>query len=128
MFDPTYIQEPTLGSRAHCAWCDKEFRLQRRAQRFCCARCQKTGRRAELAVGAFLPRPLGGDTGVGGFCPKNASAINAEKLGSARLTPLNLLGGFRWSGATPIEPALWRAIVRAEIGGPPRAVVGDMAP
>jgi hypothetical protein len=110
-------QSLSVGTREECAWCGTSFCRQRRAQRFCSTKCQKTGRRAELAVGAFLPRPLGRDSGVGGFSAKNPNKINSEIGRFARSTPLNLLGGHRWPDVMPIEPDLHRAILAAEVGG-----------
>jgi hypothetical protein len=110
---------PALGSRAACSWCGKFFALQRRAQRYCSAACQKTGRRAELAVEPNRSRTLTQDTAVGGFSPKNTSPINGvqrRQVGSS--IPLNILGGgYRWPGATSVEPTLLSTIIEMEIGG-----------
>ena len=109
--------QPALGARANCCWCGRPFRLQRLAQRFCSARCQKTGRRAELAAGARRSRTLTTDTAVGGFCHKNTNGINKLRAGQPRSNPMHLVGGgYRWPNATPLDPALRRAIFRAEIG------------
>lgn len=107
---------PTLGSRVTCVWCGTPFRLQRRAQRFCSARCQKTGRRAELAAGAPRSRTLTPNTAVGGFSPKTASTIKDVQAEIARSNPMHLLGGgYRWPNATLVEPTLRRAIIHAEL-------------
>jgi hypothetical protein len=112
------ITNNILGGRAGCSWCGKSFRRQRLAQRFCSVRCQKTGRRAELAAGARRSRTLTPTTGVGGFPPKNGNNINILRGCQARSTPVHLAGrGYRFPNATPLDPALCRAIIRAEIGG-----------
>jgi hypothetical protein len=126
---------PILGRRVACAWCGKPFRLQRLAQRFCSARCQKTGRRAELTAGAPLrsetaaealrSRTLGQETGVVGFSPKNASSISVlqttilESRPPSGAPPRNLLGGHRWPRGITLDPDLARAIVEMEIGFKP---------
>jgi hypothetical protein len=107
-----------LGSRTICTWCGNSFRLQRLAQRFCSPKCQKTGRRAELAAGAMRSRTSSPITPVGGFCPENTRQINTLQRQQPRPSlPLNLLGGHRWGDAPPIEQAILRVILRAEIGG-----------
>ena len=112
------LRPNTLGSRASCAWCGNFFRLQRLAQRFCSPKCQKTGRRAELAAGAMRSRTSTTTTAVGGFCPENTRQINGLQRPQPRSSlPLNLLGGHRWDDTLPIEQAILPAILHAEIGG-----------
>jgi hypothetical protein len=109
---------PSLGARANCCWCGKPFRLQRLAQRFCSPTCRKIGHRHKATTGALRSVTLGGDTVVGGLSPKNASTINQVQRAIARLSPVHLVGGgYRWQDATPLDPALCRAIIRVEIGG-----------
>jgi hypothetical protein len=61
---------------------------------------------------------LSADTAVGCFPPKNANDINSLQERLPRSNPVNLVGGgYRWPTATTLDPALWRAIIRVEIGG-----------
>jgi hypothetical protein len=109
----------TLGARTFCVWCGTPFRLQRLAQRFCSPKCQKTGRRAELAVGASRSRTLTHITPVGGFPIKNPSPISTLEGREARSSiPLNIVGGgLRWPSARHIDPKIVKSILRHEIGG-----------
>jgi hypothetical protein len=112
----------TLGNRITCVWCGNSFRLQRRAQRFCSPKCQKTGRRAEMAAGAMRSRTSSTTSPVGGFCPKNVSVVRDVQGRGVRSSPLlrapaNILGGHQWADTPPIEQATIGAIIRAEIGG-----------
>jgi hypothetical protein len=116
---------PTVGAREECAWCGVSFCRQRRAQRFCSANCQKTGRRAELATGALRSRTMTRDSGVGGFWAKKPKQIKPENQQLGRSTPLNLLGGHRWPDAVSLEADLRRAILATEVGGELRACPPD---
>jgi hypothetical protein len=117
MRSPT-INPPTLGSRASCAWCGNLYRMQRTAQRYCSPRCQKTGRRAELAAGIDKSQTLTGRTPVGGFSTKKISAYNGMQAHEARSSlPLNLLGGHQWPHLVPVDRQTLQKIIWAEIGG-----------
>jgi hypothetical protein len=123
MLSPSF-GHPNLGTRTASIWCGRSFRLARRAQRYCSARCQKTGRRAELATGATRSRTLRPDTAVGGFTPKNINSNSGVQgrnaLSSPSLKrPLNILGGggYRWPNELQVDAPIRTAIVRAEIGG-----------
>jgi hypothetical protein len=110
--------QPGLGARINCCWCGKPFRLQRLAQRFCSPTCRKIGHRHKATTGALRSVTLSADTAVGCFPPKNTNDINILQRRQLRSNPLHLVGGgYRWSNATPLDPALWRAIIRVEIGG-----------
>ena len=110
--------QPGLGARANCCWCGRPFRLQRLAQRFCSPTCRKIGHRHKATTGALRSVTLSADTAVGCFPPKNTNDINILQGRHAQSTPVHLAGaGHRWPNAAPLDPALRRAILRAEIGG-----------
>src|SRR5262249_24671305 len=48
------------------------------------------------------------------FLSNKNNALRGAKSGAS--IPLNVLGGYRWPGATPVEPEVLRKIVRAELG------------
>jgi hypothetical protein len=65
------------------------------------------------------------DSGVGGFSAKKPKQINLEKQQIERSSPLNLLGGHRWSDAAALEPELRHSILATEVGGELRACPPD---
>ena len=79
-------------------------------------------RRANYVRKAGLGLLLGQDTTLVRNPPKIAngnSAIGSGKTRSsvsAKGAPLNILGGQRWPGATPIDRKTLTKIIRAEIG------------
>ena len=51
--------------------------------------------------------------------PREINGVKTPVLGFGA-APINLLGGYRWPGASPIDRKTLRKILRAEIGEAPR--------
>jgi hypothetical protein len=106
---------------APCRNCGREFfagKRNGRRREFCSNACRQAGfRNAEFARRYQVPDPLRNVENTA------ANAVACEGENRGRGFPLDLLGhGFRWPGATAIDPELHRNILAVELGGPLRMV------
>jgi hypothetical protein len=113
------VQAACRHTPVRCPVCERAAKRRSRQQVYCSDRCM---RRANYVRKAGLGLLLGQDTTLVRNPPKIAngnSAIGWEKTRpsvSAKGAPLNILGGQRWPGATPIYRKTLAKIIRAEIG------------
>jgi hypothetical protein len=108
-----------------CQHCGAEIRSRKRSGRkaaFCSYKCRDAARRNRNFVGSGNTRK--GTQAI----PRNASKSSTNSShckgdfadrGRARSVPLNLLGGYRWPGAEPLDADTREKIYWAEIGEPP---------
>src|SRR5262249_6980549 len=85
----------------NCQACGRRVARKSRQQRYCGDRCRQHALRENKAV----TNPH--------FLSNKNNELRGAKSGSS--IPLNVLGGYRWPGAAPIEPEVLRKVVRAEI-------------
>src|SRR5215831_20282859 len=97
----------------NCQACGRRVARKSRQQRYCSNRCRDYEKGQRRVRKSFLstdtrasPNPL--------FLSNKNNELRGAKSGSS--IPLNVLGGYRWPGATPVEPEVLRKIVRAELG------------
>ncbi len=98
-----------------CALCGREFwagKRKGRRREFCSNTC----RQAAFRNASYYP------TGRYEIAQNNPDKSIACKpvfgdRGAAFSVPVNLLGGYRWPGATPVDRATLEKIIHREIGG-----------
>ena len=104
---------------------DDEIGRAARRRSYCSVTCRRRHQRArDFAIrfgdDAFFRRP-GVDTAGGEKAPRKPLKLPPEKPPETEPSlfaeaPLNLLGGFRWSGATQVGRATIGKIIHSEIG------------
>ncbi len=110
--------------RAGCVCgCGKSVARKMRGQRYCSKRCRQWGSREKLAAHSSKqsPRyPYSDDATTPHKSARNFNGLPRRKKGSSLYSnaPLNILGGYRWSGAPKLDAETQRNISRCEIGGP----------
>lgn len=102
------------GNAATCQTCGEQIAPKRgsRRQRFCSLRCKRRSYSDQKRVSATPPADRGRSVENTFAFSNGCKAKNA-----GRAFPLNLLGGYRWPDALPVDAKTFRKIVRAEIGG-----------
>ena len=104
------LPSPT-GAVCQCPGCARRIpkwrggRRVSKATRFCSAKCANRARRLS-------------DTAPPGFDAPNSKKV---PINSGFNVPLNIVGGFRWPNARPLEPGLVREILDTELVPPVRA-------
>jgi hypothetical protein len=101
-----------------CISCGKRCERKARQQVYCSTRCRKRGHYGKIVARGDFSRSATHDTALGTTPPKKQhhfNSLQAPKSGSS--IPINVLGGYRWADAVPIDPATLAKIMRAEIGG-----------
>jgi hypothetical protein len=96
-----------------CAACGRRVTRKARQQRFCSDRCRDYEKGQRRVRKSFLstdtrasPNPL--------FFPNKNNELQRPKSGSS--IPLNVLGGYHWPNAVPVDRDVLRKVVRAELG------------
>jgi|SRR5262245_50422879 len=93
-----------------------EVARKSRQQRYCGDRCRQYALR-ENKPRTAIKNPSGypdsGPVTKPLFLSNQNNALRGAKSGSS--IPLNILGGYRWPGAAPIESELLRKVIRAEV-------------
>ena len=100
-----------------CGACRRRVKRKSRQQLYCSDRCRQYALRENKARTAIKNAPGYQDSGPvtnPHFLSNKNSELQGAKSGSS--IPLNVLGGYRWPGATSIEPELLHKVIRAEIG------------
>ena len=101
----------------NCQACGRRVARKSRQQRYCGDRCRQYALRENKARTA-IKNPSGyqdsGPVTKPIFLSNKNNELRRPKSGSS--IPLNILGGYRWPGAMPVEPELLRRMIRAEIG------------
>jgi hypothetical protein len=113
------LRDGIFKRKLTCAICGAGLDHKRvgRIRKFCSDRCRDEARRDRDFVGSFgsPPTEVARTHETAENTPTNSMACKGEKRD--RASPLDLLGhGFRWSGATAIDPELRRRIVETELG------------
>jgi len=119
------LRDGFLERKLTCAVCGRGLDHKRvgRIRKFCSDRCRDEARRDRDFVGAFRPPPteVAQTHETTENNPANSVACRGENRG--RAFPIDLVGGgFRWPGATVLDPELRRNILAVELGGPLRRV------
>jgi hypothetical protein len=101
-----------------CQACGRRVARKSRQQRYCTDRCRQYALRENKARTAIKNAP--GYPGSGTvtnphFLSNKNNELREAKSGSS--IPLNVLGGYRWSNAIPVDRDVLRKVVRAELGG-----------
>jgi hypothetical protein len=112
-------QKPARKVASPCRYCGREFFAGKRSGRtrqFCCNACRQAHfRNANFEARYQTPGALRNAENN----PANSVTCRGENRG--RAFPIDLVGGgFRWPGATVLDPELRRNIFAAELGGPLR--------
>ena len=97
-----------------CGACGRRVSRKSRQQRYCSDRCRQYASRENKARTAIKNAPGTGPVTNPHFLSNKNNGLRGAKSGSS--IPLNVLGGYRWPGATLIEPELLHKVIRAEIG------------
>ena len=100
-----------------CSACGRRVKRKSRQQLYCSGRCRQYALRENKARTAIKNAPGYPDSGTvtnPHFLSNKNNGLRGAKSGSS--IPLNVLGGYRWPGATLIEPELLHKVIRAEIG------------
>jgi hypothetical protein len=97
----------------NCQACGRRVARKSRQQRYCSDRCRDYEKGQRRVRKSFLstdtrasPNPL--------FLSNKNNELRGAKSGSS--TPLNVLGGYRWPEAIPIDRDVLRKVIRAEVG------------
>jgi hypothetical protein len=97
----------------NCQACGRRVARKSRQQRYCSDRCRDYEKGQRRVRKSFLstdtrasPNPL--------FLSNKNNELQARKSGPS--IPLNVLGGYRWPDAIPVDRDLLRKVVRAELG------------
>jgi len=100
-----------------CGACGRRVKRKSRQQLYCYDRCRQYALRENKARTAIKNAPGYPDSGTvtnPHFLSNKNNGLRGAKSGSS--IPLNVLGGYRWPGTSPIEPELLHKVIRAEIG------------
>jgi hypothetical protein len=96
----------------NCQACGRRVARKSRQQRYCSDRCRDYEKGQRRVRKSFLstdtrasPNPL--------FLLNQNNGLQGAKSGSS--IPLNVLGGYRWSNAIPVDGDVLRKVVRAEL-------------
>ena len=100
-----------------CGACGRRVKRKSRQQLYCSDRCRQYALRENKARTAIKNAP--GYPGSGTvtnppFLSNQNNELRGAKSGSS--IPINILGGYRWPNAIPVDRDVLRKIVRAEIG------------
>ena len=97
----------------NCQACGRRVARKSRQHRYCSDRCREYEKGQRRVRKSFLstdtrasPNPL--------FLSNKNNELRGPKSGSS--IPLNVLGGYRWSNAIPVDRDVLRKVVRAELG------------
>ena len=97
----------------NCQACGRRVARKSRQQRYCSDRCRDYEKGQRRVRKSFLstdtrasPNPL--------FLSNKNNELRGAKSGSS--IPLNVLGGYRWPNAIPVESLVLRKVIRAEVG------------
>jgi hypothetical protein len=97
----------------NCQACGRRVARKSRQQRYCSDRCRDYEKGQRRVRKSFLstdtrasPNPL--------FLLNQNNSLQGAKSGSS--IPLNVLGGYRWPSAIPVDRNVLRKVVRAELG------------
>src|SRR5262245_44893320 len=97
----------------NCQACGRRVARKSRQQRYCSDRCRDYEKGQRRVRKSFLSTDTRASPNPPFLLNQN-NGLQGAKSGSS--IPLNVLGGYRWSGATPIEPEGLRKVIRAEVG------------
>ena len=107
-----------IEQRGECEVCGKSLKQRQRGRerRFCCNKCRQASHRN---TGTHFVTSPGQGTGAlrnAQKIPTNSVASDPENQGrgSGFATPVNLVGGYRFPDARPIDPDLLAAILQTE--------------
>jgi hypothetical protein len=101
------------GETIKCAACGRSVSRKSRQQRFCSDRCRDYEKGQRRVRKSFLSTDTRAAPNPHFLSNKN-NELPGAKSGSS--IPLNLLGGYRWPGATKPDRKVLENILRAEIG------------
>ena len=105
-----------------CSACGRKVARKSRQQRYCSDRCrvytQRENARSQINARTAIKNPIAGqDSGSVTQPPKNCRENNKLQVAnSGSSIPLNVLGGYQWSGAPKIDSETLERIRRLEIG------------
>src|SRR5262245_52086232 len=100
-----------------CGSCGRRVKRKSRQQLYCSDRCRQYALRENKARTAIKNAPGYQDSGpvtTPPFLLNQNNELRGAKSGSS--IPLNVLGGYRWPDAVPVDRDVLRKVVRAELG------------
>jgi endogenous inhibitor of DNA gyrase (YacG/DUF329 family) len=97
----------------NCQACGRRVARKSRQQRFCSDRCRDYEKGQRRVRKSFLSTDTRASPNSHFLSNKN-NELRGAKSGSS--IPLNVLGGYRWSNAIPVDRDVLRKVVRAELG------------
>lgn len=100
-----------------CRACGRRVARKSRQQRYCGDRCRQYALRenkARTAIKNASGYPDSGRVTNPLFLLNRNNRLQARKSGSS--LPLNVLGGYRWPNAVPVDREVLCKVIRAEIG------------
>src|SRR5215831_9312626 len=101
----------------NCQACGRRVARKSRQQRYCGDRCRQYALRENKARTAIKNAPGYPDSGPVTnplFLLNQNNELRGAKSGAS--IPLNVLGGYRWPDAVPVDRDVLRKVVRAELG------------
>jgi len=96
-----------------CAACGRRVARKARQQRYCSDRCRDYQKGQRRVRKSFLSTDTRASPNPPFLANKN-NELQRPKWGSS--IPLNVLGGYRWPNAVPVDRDVLRKVVRAELG------------
>jgi hypothetical protein len=96
-----------------CQACGRRVVRKSRQQRYCSDSCRDYEKGQRRVRKSFLSTDTRASPNPPFLSNKN-NELRGAKSGSS--IPLNILGGYRWPGVTPVDSETMRKIVRAEVG------------
>src|SRR5215471_9419214 len=116
-----------------CGACGRRVKRKSRQQLYCSGRCRQYALRENKARTAIKNAPGYPDSGTvtnPHFLSNKNNGLRGAKSGSSiplnaksgSSIPLNVLGGYRWPNPIPVDRAVLRKVLRAELG---ESFIGD---
>jgi endogenous inhibitor of DNA gyrase (YacG/DUF329 family) len=97
----------------NCQACGRRVARKSRQQRYCSDRCRDYEKGQRRVRKSFLSDDTRASPNPPFLLSQN-NDLQGAKSGSS--IPLNVLGGYRWSNAIPVDRDVLRKVVRAELG------------
>jgi hypothetical protein len=113
--NPVKIELPHYHKDAPviCAACGRRVSRKARQQRYCSDRCRDYQKGQRRVRKSFLSTDTRASPNPPFLAHKN-NELRGTQSGSS--IPLNVLGGYRWSNAIPVDRDVLRKVIKAELG------------